>query len=127
MTTPLDDELLPELAAAMDEYGIDVVFQSVTLTYTHTTSTTTESDPSNHTWKILPPAPIKERYRERVTSRKATLETYTLAEDGDGTEIPFTPALRLRLTEGSNLWRIVELDEFRSGTIIVAWRLGLAK
>lgn len=121
--TELDDELLPEVLALIEELGKAV---SVTVTSGGTPNVTAGTidgaTSTDYTVKATPPYPVKQAWSMRDVTTEA--ESACLLA---GSGLPFTPAPGQTVTIDSVKWSVVSASPIYSGELVCAWELGLAR
>jgi hypothetical protein len=114
--TELDDDLVPETLALIDEFGLDAIFTVDAGVFNDATSTWTPA-PTISIRKVTPPT------LERRQAAGVLVETtisYVAAKD-----LPFTPAVSMLVSIDGREFRLSNVQAIYSGSLVAIWKLGL--
>jgi hypothetical protein len=115
--TELDDDLVPETLALIDEFGLDAIFTIDAGTFDDTTSTWTPA-PTISIRKVTPPT--LERRQSGGGVLVETTISYVAAKD-----LPFTPAVSMLVSIDGREFRLTNVQAIYSGSLVAIWKLGL--
>ncbi len=117
--TVLDDELVPVAKQMLDDFGRDVVYVVDAGVFDPATSTVTDSK-TDEAVKIVPPFPYERRFEDGDTIVEGDMLSYMAAQNS-----PVTPILGATIKDGSQHWKIVNVDPIYSGNSLALWKLQL--
>jgi len=122
VSTLLDNKILPKVLAAINKVGTNATFKETTKTYDPTTGATSESVTTNHTIKIVPPAPLNIQLVNGEVYKEGDMVTYIA---GSGAVV--IPINGMEVTFDSMKFQIVTANPLYSGDDIAAWELVLRR
>lgn len=120
--TRLDDIIVPKVLEVLTTYGTDAVFTvPATKTYDADTGVTTEGTTTDHTVKASPPSVVREFQGGTVIATDRS-EIYIPASG-----LEFTPKTSMTVTIAGGTWKIVAIEELRSGDDLAAYRIEIRR
>ncbi len=121
--TQLDDQLLPEVKAIIDEFGKSVVFEELTLSeYDPTTGAATEGGPNTYTVVVTPPDKVKQYLVNGETIQVGDSVIMMPAQDAE-----FTPVVDQAVTIDTVDFKVVKVEPIYSGDLIAVWTIFLRR
>ena len=116
--TTLDDEIVPEVVAAIAEVGIPATLTAKATTLTPSTGAVSGGG-STYSIKVTPPAPYDATLVDGVGIQAGDVQLYCFGPDSIGT----TPLPGWRISVAGKSLLIESVGELRSGDSIAAFEL----
>lgn len=121
--TILDDALVPAVSDLLTNIvGTDMTFTVPSGTFDPTTNSLSGESDDPKVWKASPPAPASIKYVETGVVQAGDLEIIVAASG-----ITFTPVVNTKVEFDSTTWRVVHLDEIKSGDDTCAYVMHLRR
>ena len=119
MTTALDDELLPEVLAIIDELGKSVSVAVTTgAASVPSTGAVSEGTTTSYTVKATPPSPYESKFVDGDLIRAGDSRIFLAGQD-----LAFTPNAGQRITIDSDQWLAVSVNAIYSGELVCVWEV----
>lgn len=122
VNTELDDDLVPEVLALIEELGKEVQIRTSTLTPNPATRAVVESNVQVVTRKVSPPSECKFTWRDGKLVKLGDCYVYVAASG-----LTIDPVQGSKVIFSDQTWTVVEQKPIRTGKLIAAYKLTLKR